>query len=166
MSFMGLLDWVRTRGTSHETYAVDPAVRAHSYGAGLPEEKVAKLVTPTTYFPYATTKAYRELWISTAMNCKKSVEDTSIRTHWLILDPMPIICWLTPTKSIGPLQLAIHVTQHRRAGEQKSHWDKTNKENYNLKLCMSCLTCPCATFARQHGGFLSREWLAAKGLLI
>ena len=39
--------------------------------------------------------------------------------------------------SIGPLQLAIHVTQNRRAGEQKSHWDKTNKENYNLKLCMS-----------------------------
>ena len=38
---------------------------------------------------------------------------------------------------IGPLQLAIHVTQNRRAGEQKSHWDKTNKENYNLKLCMS-----------------------------
>ena len=38
---------------------------------------------------------------------------------------------------IGPLQLAIHVVQNRRAGEQKSHWDKTNKENYHLKLCMS-----------------------------
>ena len=71
MSFTGLLDWVRTRGTSHETYAVDPAVRAHSYGAGLPVEKVAKLVKPTTYFPYATTKAYRERLISTAKNCEK-----------------------------------------------------------------------------------------------
>ena len=38
---------------------------------------------------------------------------------------------------IDPLQLAIHVVQNRRAGEQKSHWDKTNKENYHLKLCMS-----------------------------
>ena len=35
---------------------------------------------------------------------------------------------------LGPLQLAIHVTQNRRAGEQKSHWGKTNKENYSLKL--------------------------------
>ena len=32
---------------------------------------------------------------------------------------------------------SIHVVQNRRAGEQKSHWDKTNKENYSLKLCMS-----------------------------
>ena len=37
---------------------------------------------------------------------------------------------------IGPLQLAIHVVQNRRAGEQKSHWDKKNKESYHLKLCM------------------------------
>ena len=40
-------------------------------------------------------------------------------------------------RRIGPLQLATHVVQNRRAGEQKSHWDKTNKENYHLKLCMS-----------------------------
>ena len=40
-------------------------------------------------------------------------------------------------RAIGPLQLVIHVVQNRRAGEQKSHWDKTNKENYHLKLCMS-----------------------------
>ena len=31
---------------------------------------------------------------------------------------------------IGPLQLAIHVVQNRRAGEKKSHWEKANKENY------------------------------------
>ena len=37
---------------------------------------------------------------------------------------------------IGPLQVAIHVVQNRRAGEQKSHRDKTNKGNYHLKLCM------------------------------
>ena len=30
---------------------------------------------------------------------------------------------------IGPLQLAIHVTQNRRAGEQKSHRDKSNKRH-------------------------------------
>ena len=28
---------------------------------------------------------------------------------------------------IGPLQLAIHVVQNPYAGEQTSHWDKTNK---------------------------------------
>ena len=28
-----------------------------------------------------------------------------------------------------------------------------------------CLSCPSATFALQHGGFVPREWLAAKGLL-
>ena len=39
--------------------------------------------------------------------------------------------------SIGPLQLAIHVVQNSRAGEQKSHRDKTNKENYHFRLCMS-----------------------------
>ena len=28
-----------------------------------------------------------------------------------------------------------------------------------------CLSCPSATFAPQRGGFVPREWLAAKGLL-
>ena len=28
-----------------------------------------------------------------------------------------------------------------------------------------CLSCPSATFAPQGGGFVPREWLAAKGLL-
>ena len=28
-----------------------------------------------------------------------------------------------------------------------------------------CLSCPSATFVLQHGGFVPREWLAAKGLL-
>ena len=28
-----------------------------------------------------------------------------------------------------------------------------------------CLSCPSANFALQHGGFVPREWLAAKGLL-
>ena len=41
-----------------------------------------------------------------------------------------------PGWPIGPLQVAIHVVQTRRTGEQKSHWDKTNKGNYHLKLCM------------------------------
>ena len=36
--------------------------------------------------------------------------------------------------AISPLQLAIHVVQNRLAGEQKSHWDKPNKETYHFKL--------------------------------
>ena len=35
----------------------------------------------------------------------------------------------TLTMIIGPLQLAIHVLQDHWAGEQKSHWDKTNKRH-------------------------------------
>ena len=31
---------------------------------------------------------------------------------------------------------ANHVVQNRHAGEEKSHWDKTNKGNYHLELCM------------------------------
>ena len=52
---------------------------------------------------------------------------------------------------MGPLQLAIHVAE-----EQKSHWGKTNNGNYHLKLCMPF----------QHGGFVTCERLAAKGLFI
>ena len=29
-----------------------------------------------------------------------------------------------------------------------------------------CWSCPSATFASQHGGFVPREWEAVKGLLI
>ena len=60
---------------------------------------------------------------------------------------------------IGPLQLAIHVVQNRRAGEQKSHWDKTNKENYHFKLFIlsQCYFCPpawrfCATWVPSFQG--------------
>ena len=41
---------------------------------------------------------------------------------------------------------------------------KTNKENF--KLYVFCLSCPSATFALQRGGFVPREWLAAKGLFV
>ena len=35
-----------------------------------------------------------------------------------------------------------------------------------MKFIKDCcyLSCPSATFALQHGGFVPREWLAAKGL--
>ena len=49
----------------------------------------------------------------------------------------PLYQMLTKLCGIGPLQLAIHMVENRRAGEEKSHWDKTKKENYHLNLCMS-----------------------------
>ena len=55
--------------------------------------------------------------------------------------------------------VAIHVVQNHHAGEQESHWDKTNKRNYHLKLYMPFIV----TFALQHGSFVPGEWLAAKG---
>ena len=70
---------------------------------------------------------------------------------------------------IGSLQVAIHVAQNRRAGEKKSHWDKTNKENYSLKLCMSfvCLVpvrrLLTSTAVLYHvNGYLQRAYLRAK----
>ena len=55
------------------------------------------------------------------------------------------------------------MVQNNLAGEQQSHWDKTNKGNCHLKLFMSfVLSCPSAIFALRHGGFVPREWLAAK----
>ena len=38
------------------------------------------------------------------------------------------------TLSMGPLQVASHIngTKHL-AGEQETHWDKTNKENYHFR---------------------------------
>ena len=68
---------------------------------------------------------------------------------------------LVSLDKIGPLQLAIHVLQNRHAGEQTSHWDKTYMIWNGNFLCLSC---PSATFALQRGGFVPREWLAAKGL--
>ena len=67
---------------------------------------------------------------------------------------------------IGPLQLAILVVQNRRAGTQKSHWDKTNIGKYRLKLSAFCWSCPRANFVSQHGGFVPRVWQAAKGLYL
>ena len=37
---------------------------------------------------------------------------------------------------IGPLQLVIYAVQNYHAEEQKSHWEKTIKWNYHLKLYM------------------------------
>ena len=68
------------------------------------------------------------------------------------------------TKTIGSLQVAIHVVQNRRAGEQKGQ-DKQRKLQFKI-MYVFCLSCPSATFAHQHGGFVPREWLPAKSLLV
>ena len=66
---------------------------------------------------------------------------------------------------VGPLQLSIHVVQCRRTGE---HWrvalgqDK-QKAYIIVNSNYLWLSFPSVTFALQHGGFLLREWLAAKG---
>ena len=64
--------------------------------------------------------------------------------------------------AIGPLQpiVAIHVVQNRPAGELEQ--DKQRKLFFKIMhaFYFSCLS---ATFALQHGGFVPREWLAAKG---
>ena len=44
----------------------------------------------------------------------------------------------------GPLQLVRHVAQKLLAGEQETHWDKTNKE---------LTSCPTAFLAHQQGVF-------------
>ena len=66
---------------------------------------------------------------------------------------------------IGPLQPAIHVVQNRHGGEQKSHWNKTNKRYSILNGNFLCLSCPSMTFPLEQSSFVPCEWLAAKGLL-
>ena len=56
----------------------------------------------------------------------------------------------------GPLQLAIPGIQNRRTGRQKWRWNMTNKGNWDSKFCMSCFSCPSATYALQQGGFVPR----------
>ena len=70
---------------------------------------------------------------------------------------------ITYREWIGPLQLSIHVVQNRHVGTQKSHWGKTNNIIWNSNFL--CSSCTSVTFASQHGGFVPREWKAAKGLL-
>ena len=43
--------------------------------------------------------------------------------------------------------------------------DKQRKLQFKI-MCVSCLSCPSVTFALQRGGFVPREWLAAKGLFL
>ena len=40
------------------------------------------------------------------------------------------------------------------------------KEHIILNGNFLCLSCPSATFALQHEGFVPRKWLAAKGLFL
>ena len=51
--------------------------------------------------------------------------------QWKKLWPSISIDWLININQsrIGPLQLAIHMVQNHHAGEQKLHWDKTNKRH-------------------------------------
>ena len=61
------------------------------------------------------------------------------------------------------MQVAIHVVQNRRAGEQKSLGTRQTKKLPFKITYVFCLSCPSATFALQRGGFVPGEWLAAKG---
>ena len=70
------------------------------------------------------------------------------------------LCALLPKLCrIGPLQVASHVVQKHVAGEQETHWDKSNKE---LTLYMHiisngnflCLSCPSVFLAHQQGVIL------------
>ena len=67
---------------------------------------------------------------------------------------------------IGLLQLAIQVVQNRRCWRAKVALgqDKQRKLPFQI-MYVFCLSCPSATFALQRGGFVPREWLAAKGVL-
>ena len=69
---------------------------------------------------------------------------------------------------MGALQLAIHVVQNRRTGEQKVILGQDKQRKLLFKIMYAfCLSCPSATFALQLGGFVPRDhgWLVAKGQL-
>ena len=68
--------------------------------------------------------------IQSTLNNNLCTNETSIKQ--IYTSTILLVCSIT-----GPLQLVIHGVQNCRAGEQMSHWDKTNKENYHFILCMS-----------------------------
>ena len=82
---------------------------------------------------------------------------------WIIAYSIGLLCGLW----IGPLQLATHVIQNRQSGERKL---QKGQDKQNIYIIWNgnflCLSYPSATFALQHNGFVPREWLAAKGLLL
>ena len=74
------------------------------------------------------------------------------------------VSWKCVVSVLSPL--ASNSCGRSHIGTQKLHWDKTNKVNYHLKLCMPFVGLDhSATFASQYAGFVPREWKPAKGLL-
>ena len=68
---------------------------------------------------------------------------------------------------IGLLQLAIQMVQNRRCWRAKVALGQDKQRKLPFKIMyVFCLSCPSATFALQRGGFVPREWLAAKSLLL
>ena len=76
--------------------------------------------------------------------------------------------WILCSETLNRL----FATSHSR-GTKPPRWrakvalgqDKQKTNYIILDGNFLCLSCPSATFALQHGGFVPREWLAAKGLL-
>ena len=65
------------------------------------------------------------------------------------------------------MQLAIHVVENPPRWREKVALGQDQQKAYIiLNSNLLRLSCPSETFALQHGGFVSREWLAAKGLLL
>ena len=59
---------------------------------------------------------------------------------------------------MAPLQLAFHVTQKRRTGEQKVVLGRDKQRKLPFKIMYAfCLSSPSATFAFQLGGFVPRD---------
>ena len=58
---------------------------------------------------------------------------------------------------MAPLQLVSHVVQNRHVGEQQTHWEKTNKEDYHFNDVSSLLVLSQCVLCSQHGCFVLRE---------
>ena len=69
---------------------------------------------------------------------------------------------------IGPLQLVIPAWYKIAVLESRSRTGTRQTKDIYIILNYNflCLSWPSATFALQHGGFVPREWLAAKDLLV
>ena len=67
------------------------------------------------------------------------------------------------SRGTKPPCLRATVARPRRTGKRQTKCLRTKGIILNSNFL--CLSYPSATFALQHGGFVPREWLAAKGLL-
>ena len=88
----------------------------------------------------------------------------------LILKRKVILRFMIPLRDLAPEWNRLFAGSYSRGTKPPCWWAKValgqdKQKTYIILNCnFLCLSCPSATFAHQHGGFVPREWLPTKNL--